>query len=116
MPKEINNPITDAEKKYLNLFGELMENYQKLYKHIKPLIEYDKETLEIAKKINTDLLVLPIVHLSISMANMTQIGLIKQMMPPLKIECPDCKKVIWDITELKKNILKEKQKDIKEDE
>ena len=106
--KDADSPITaleQAQLNYLREFTKMMENYHKLYDYIKPLIETNKEMMDIADNINLHLVVLPISHMVINTAHMVNIETMKTLtmvsLPPLKIECPTCKKTVWDVSDIK---------------
>lgn len=108
MEQKIKNPteiIGEAQTNYLKEFNEFTENYRKLYDYIKPFIEQNEEYKEIASKLNTSLLVLPLSHFVINTIHVAQIGAMRDIarasIPPLKIECPKCKLVVWDVSKLK---------------
>ena len=111
MEQKIKNPIEligEAYSNYLKEWTNFSENYHKLYDYIKPFLEQNEEYKEIASKVNTSLIVLPVSHLVISTMQRAHtkvmLDVARASIPPLKIECPKCKIVVWDITELK-NIL-----------
>ena len=97
--------LGQAQLNYLNEFSKMGDNYHKIYDYIKPMIETNKEMMEIANNINVQLIVLPVSHMVINTAHMVNIQTIKTLtmasLPPLKIECPTCKKTVWDVTDIK---------------
>lgn len=108
MNEQTKNPFeyaSEAEKKYIQEFTKFQEAWHKLYDYIKPFTNQNKEAKEQVSTINTMLIALPLSHLMINTLHMANLDIMKLNLeaktPPLKIECPDCKKVIWDVTELK---------------
>ena len=108
MEQKIKNPIeliAEAHSNYIKEWTNFSENYHKLYDYIKPFLEQNEEYKEIASKINTSLIVLPISHLVINTMQhahtKVMLDVARASIPPLKIECPKCKIVVWDVSELK---------------
>lgn len=104
----IQKSIKGTEKfmeNYMKQFKELSDAWHEIYLYIKPLIENQKKEKELCAKIHSLILTLPIANMTINTANMITIDMMrtqmKALMPELKIECPDCKKVVWDVEELK---------------
>ena len=97
--------LGEAEGKYYESFNELIGNWNKLEERIRPLIiEEEDKTLMI--KISMTLLTLPLAHLGIGAIHLSNLEMMRlqlsSCMPPLKITCPDCNKVVWDATEIAK--------------
>lgn len=108
MEQKTKNPIemiTQAQSNYLKEWSNFSENYHKLYDYIKPFLEQNEEYKEIASKINASLIALPVSHLLINTIQRehtkVMLDVVRASVPPLKIECPKCKIVVWDITKLK---------------
>ena len=108
MEQKTKNPVEiigEAQANYFKEFNEFTENYRRLYEYIKPFIDQNEEYKEIASKINTSLIALPLSHLVINTMHMAQVGIMRDVarasIPPLKIECPKCKLVVWDVSGLK---------------
>lgn len=108
MEEKIKNPIemiTQAQSNYLKEWNDFSENYHKLYDYIKPFLEQNEEYKEIASKVNISLIALPVTHLVISTMQhahtKVMLDVTRASIPPLKIECPKCKIVVWDVSKIK---------------
>jgi len=100
--------IQEAEIKYMDELKLLHEDWTKFYEYIIPLIEYNKTMKELGKTINMKLLMMSVSFAALKVIQATYVSVLfktlKSTIPPLKIECPTCKKVVWDISELSKII------------
>lgn len=94
------NIIEQSSSNYINQFKKLSDDWFALQEYIRPLI-MDTKIKELMTNINVSMVTLPLAHLVINQSILIQLDTMKAMLPPMKIECPDCKKVIWDISELK---------------
>jgi len=106
--------ITNAQENYYKEFAKMIESWRKLHDYIKPFTSQNKEATKHVSTINTMMIALPLSHLVINTLHMTTTQMMKDRLkssiPPLKISCPDCKKMIWDVTELK-DFLKVEERD-----
>ena len=97
--------ICKAEENYITEFGKLSELWSKLDEYIAPFLQTNKEYQQVAAEITGKLAALPAAHIVINtlhVANIQTLKLtIKNNMPPLKLECPKCKSLVWDLTALK---------------
>lgn len=97
--------LSKAEINYINEFGKMLDNWHKLRDYIKPFVEQNKECTQYMSEIDAAFIVLPLSRIVIDTLHMAQANLMKDMtkllIPPLKIECPKCKTVCWDVSELK---------------
>jgi hypothetical protein len=100
--KDLIDKLGEAEKKYIEEFSALISNWHKFREHVEPFL--DNESKELAGSISAELLALPLSHMILNSIHMTNIAMLRDMtmkaIPPLKITCPDCKKVVWDVSEL----------------
>jgi len=97
-----------AELNYAKQFSELMAEWHNLYEHIKPLIENDKDYSELARSIHTKLVALLVARITITLMHAivakTSSDILNLSMPPLKLECPKCNTLVWDMSAFKEFI------------
>lgn len=113
---EQNNPfksLHDAQEQFSKELMSLFNRIDELEARIKPFISGDDKTAEIMKEINLLKIVFPMSFLVIGTCQIAQIEALrlytKSIIPPDKMRCPKCQEVVWDMTEIHKQFVRDNQ-------